>query len=343
MSRNKTILIFTLFLLVSTVVAMPRPVAAQDSKTIVITSAYGIGTKAVSNLTTWLEGLGHTVIDANGGINSSILAGADALIFGGPYGPIAGIDELNATNGAIVFAAIHSWWTSSGGKFLWVGSDGDYEGRNWIAFNSSKILEEAGSALRVEPADISETKTVWDDGIADYRVIVNVTAPNPVSQSLMAGVNASLFHGPTCLYGISGGSPVALETTNIPNVFPIGLTDPSALYEPDDPTVPGYAHTQGQAGPFVMIAGEMYLGPEDNSKVIASGSTPYGGYEPIWKDFYHGLTLTGSVLVKNAILWGLTVEAPIIGPDPILIMAIAGVVIVVIIIIVVIIFLRRRK
>jgi hypothetical protein len=322
---------------------MPRPVEAQDSKTIVLTSAYGIGTKAVAEMTTWLEGLGHTVIDANAGINSSILAGADALLFGGPYGPIAGIDELNATNGPILFTAINNWWTSGGGKLLWVGSDGDYEGRNWIAFNSSKILEDAGSAIRVEPADISETKTVWDDGVKDYRVVVNVTADNPVSERIMAGVNASLFHGPTCLYGISGGSPVPLETTSIPNVFSIGLTDPSALYEPDDPTVPGYAHTQGQDGPFVMMAGEMYLGPEANSKVIATGSTPYGGYEPIWKDSYHSLTLNGSGLVKNALLWGLEVEAMPIGFDPMLLLAIAGIVIVVIIIIVVIIFLRRRK
>ena len=78
LSKKKVILIFTLFLLVTTVVALPRPVAAQDSKTIVITSAYGIGTKAVSNLTTWLVGLGHTVINAAGGINSSILVGASS-------------------------------------------------------------------------------------------------------------------------------------------------------------------------------------------------------------------------------------------------------------------------
>jgi hypothetical protein len=327
----------------STVVALPRPVAAQDSKTIVITSAYGIGTKAISNLTTWLEGLGHTVIDANAGLNSSILAGADALIFGSPYGPVTGIDALNATNGPLVFTAIKNWWESAGGKFLWVASDSDYGGRNWIAFNGSKVLEDAGSAMRFEPSDITETRCVWDDGVAHYRVNVNTTAANPVSQTLMAGVNSSLFHGPTCLYGMSGGSPVNLHTTPIPNVFPIGLSDPTSIYEPDDPTVPGYAHTQGEIGPFVMIAGEMYLGPEANSIVVASGSTPYGGYEPIWKLNYHALSLKGDVLVKNTILWGLGLLPISFGLDPMLIIAIAAVVIIVIVVVVVIIFLRRRK
>lgn len=341
MSGKKIFLIFALFLLASTAVALPTPTAAQDSKTIVLTSAYGIGTKAIANLTTWLEGLGHTVIDANAGINSSILAGADVLLFGGPYGPATGIDELNATNGPILYTAIQNWWNSGGGKFLWVGSDGDYGGRNWIPHNSSKILEVVGSALRAEPGDISETRCVWDDGIADYRVNVNTTAANPLSQSLMAGVNASLFHGPTCLYGVLGGNPVNLHTTSIPNVFPIGLSDPTSLYEPDDPTDPGFAHSIGEGGPFVMMAGQMYLGPFSNSKVVATGSTPYGGYEPIWKDYYHGLTLNGSGLVKNTLLWGLTVEAP--GIDPILILAIVGVVIIIVVIILLVVCLRRRK
>jgi hypothetical protein len=341
LSRKRLFLVFTLFLLVSTLAAMPKPTAAQDSKTIVITTAYGIGTKSVSNLTDWLEGLGHTVINANTGLNSSVLAGADALIFGSPYGPIPGIEELNATNGPALFTAINNWWMSGGGKFLWICGDSDYGGRNWIADNASALLEDAGSAMRMEPSDITNTRTVWDDGIAHYRPSINMSAANPVSQRIMAGVNGSLFHGPTCLYGISAGAPVNLLDVVIPNVYPIGLADPTCIYEPDDPTVPGYAHTIGETGPFAMIAGEMYLGPQANSKVVASGSTPYGGYEPIWKDDYHGLHLNGSGLVMNTILWGLEVEAPGFFLDPILILAIVGVVIIVIIIVVLL--LRRRK
>ncbi len=321
-----------------------RPVAAAGPYTIALSTAYGCGTKAVADIGTWVASLGWTLKVTSGPINATFLSDVDALLLGSPYGPVSGLEEFNSTNWPAYYTPIVDWFATGGGKFLWVGSDGDYQGRNWIAENGSAILAGVGSAIRIEPADISELALLgWDDGYADYRLIVNVTASNAVSQFCFDGVNATLFHGPTCLYGISGGAAVSLEDVAIPNVYPIGLEHAQSKYEPDDPTVPGYAHTIGEAGPFVMIAGQVGLGPAYDNKVMACGASMYGDYEPIWKDSYHGLAMNGSGFVKNCILWGLTYEAFPPGLDPLLIIAVVAIVIVIVVIVIIVLLLRRRK
>jgi hypothetical protein len=339
-------LALTFFLLASTLMALTnqRPVIAQDTKTIVYTTAYGMGDKGAAEMVTWLEAQGHTVIHANTGINDTILTGADALLLGPFYGPQGGIDELNSTNAPAFFNPIKTWWESGGGKLIWVSGDNDYVA-DWVPFNCSKILEEIGSVLRFEPAEAQERPTGfagWDDGNKYYRCVPNTTADNAISQRFMEGVNLTLFHGPTVVYGLDGTTPVQLQTTTLPNVYPVLIKDDQGIIGEVDPTTGPIAHTLDQVGPLVMTAVEMFAGPESNSKIIASGSGLFGGYEPIWKGEYHTVTLGGPKFCQNALTWGLEVEAPVVGLDPLLIGGIAAAAIIIVVIIVVVVWIRRR-
>ncbi|MFX1577990.1 MAG: hypothetical protein ACFFCF_12595 [Promethearchaeota archaeon] len=259
----------------------------------------------------WLEGLGHTVRVAETGIDAAVLEGADALILSSPFGPPEGIDELSATNAQSLFATIKAWF-DQGNKFLWVSGDSDFDGTDWISLNASQLLGELDSVLRFEPAAIEDAVSNAPPGSPfPYRVVANI--PELVDEDgawISAGVEAVLFHGPTCLYAMQDGTPVALEETTVPNVFNIySSSDNSYILEHDFDHSP-VAHNiadppWAQQTRYVMMAGERNAGPEGNNKVIASGAAPYGNFRPLWMPAYFGVPLDGRILVKQAILWGL--------------------------------------
>jgi len=144
-----------------------------------------------------------------------------------------------------------------------------------------------------------------------YRVAANITETAGDAALITAGVaKPVLFHGPTCLYGVdpATGAPVALETAVIPNVFNIMRCGGSGQYYEQDTHYTGVVHHDGDYGKWVMMAGQKYAGPLANNKVIASGGSPYGDYQPLWVSVYYAKQLDGQTLVKNAILWGLNVE-----------------------------------
>ena len=287
----------------------PAATAQPSGKTVVFVTGYGIGTNSLTEIETWLTGLGATVRIVTV-VNDSALAGADALIFAGPYGP-EGEEGLNATNAPGVFSAIWNWWNSTaggqgGGKFLWVGSDSDYGGGDWIAGNTSYILETVGSALRHEPTSVEDP--VSNCGGGAYRVVANVTeSVDPDGAQITNTItHGALFHGPTLCYGINGtGHAVALHNNSIPGVFNIMYTTPNGVIVDGNPLIPPITVSDSQTGSFVMMAGEKDIGYFGNNRVIASGASPYGDYEPMWSDSYYGVGMNGSVLVKQAILWGL--------------------------------------
>jgi hypothetical protein len=308
------------------VYAPQAPVAeAQASgKIVVFVTGYGAGTLLLSNITTWLEGLGATVRIATT-LNDTILAGADALIFGSPYGPVSGISELSPANSPALLQTIWDWWNGTtnykgGGKFLWMGSDSDYQGRDWISMNSSKILETVGSHIRYEPCEITDPFTNCG---ASYRPVANVTeSVDPDGAWITTGVtHGALIHGPTLLYGVNGtGHDVGLHNNTIPGVFNILYTNYTAEINESNPTIPAHTVVQGQTalqyGNFVAMAGEKDIGYWGNSRIIATGASPYGDYQPMYTDEYYGVTLDGPTVVKRAILWGLNTTAVTVPGPP---------------------------
>ncbi len=176
-------------------------------------------------------------------------------------------------------------------------------------------METVGSALRFEPTSVEDPVS---NAAASYRVVANVTETvDPDGAQITSGItHGALFHGPTLMYGINGtGHAVALHNNSIPGVFNIMYTNSTGVIVDNNPLVPPLTVSDSQTGNFVMMAGEKDIGYFNNSRVIGSGASPYGDYEPMWQTLYYGTNMNGSTLVKQAILWGLE-ATPVVVPGP---------------------------
>jgi len=151
--KNRVILLVLSVLLFSGVLVFTVPATsaapAQGGKTIVFLRGPACeysGDRQLVNVTKWLTGLGYTCRNATA-INSSILAGADALIMAPPM-YAAGRAMYNQTNAPAMLAAIRDWY-NLGGKFLWVGGDSDYYQANgnsgdWIIEDVDMVMAAVG-------------------------------------------------------------------------------------------------------------------------------------------------------------------------------------------------------
>ena len=250
-------------------------------------------------------------------LTADTLANTHALILNCPD---ADQDEAHAiTNFTMAQAqAVRTWFldTSIGHKFLWSSSDSSYTYAGYAdayrSNNASMILEELDSVLRYEPSSVEDPD--YNTGGGAYRPILNTTGTDPEIAPCVENVTAVLAHSPTLLYGLDGTTPVALETTTLPNVYPILMTGAAGII--NDPTLldPMQAHTNGQEGHFVMVAGELGIGGTGH-KLVASGCAPIGGYNPMWFDEHRGSILNGSLFIKQTVTWGMT--PPLIVPPPI--------------------------
>ncbi len=283
---------------------LPECVIAPDieQKTIVFDYSHGQYSSYVANLDAQLAdqltSLGHTVIFAKGGLNTSILSVADGLIIGSIYGIENGftLDEI---------AAISVWY-NFGGKFMWIGYDSDYGGYTYINDNMTTILETIGSHVYGEPTSVYDPIS---NCVASYRVVATGTSSNPVVVQIGEGVNKILLHGPTLLYGSNSASPgenanaVPLETTTISNVYPILYYNQSAAILDSD-FLPPFAHDDGDEGAFVGCTIEFGMGLDGDSVLVVSGASPYADYMPMCTEEYYDVTLDGMNYVANVIEFG---------------------------------------
>ena len=292
---------------------------------------------------TWLANnltdMGFDVIFAWGGLNDTILEDATGLLVGAIYGVTNGFTAAEIT-------AVGDWF-NAGDKFLWVGSDSDYSGYAYINNNASLILEEVGSHVYPEALSISDA---FSNCNASYRVVANVTSDDAYVADLVEGVDQVLMHGPTSLYGSTtatfGADAVALENTTIEDVYPVLYYGGSATIGDSD-LIPPLANADGASGEFVAMTVEINAGADGTGVIVVSGASPYGDYQPMFTEEYYDVPLQGDLLVKQTIDWGMDYAMnpypPTTTPtpftiDPLILMAIAGVVVVVILIVVV----RRR-
>ncbi|MGY5876420.1 MAG: hypothetical protein RTU30_11800 [Candidatus Thorarchaeota archaeon] len=278
------------------------PVEGQRSGLIVFDYSHGQYSSYVEhidqNLAANLTGMGYTVLFARGGLNSSVLTGAVGLIIGAIYGELDDF-SMNEVN------AISSWF-NSGQKFMWVGYDSDYGG-TYINDNMDLILNAVDSHVYGEPTELEDATSNCG---APYRPVATGTSVNSVVQDVVAGVDAVLMHGPTCLYGSAsispgpGVSPIELETGSITNVYPILYYSSSAQILDHDLVLP-YAHSDTQIGAFVAATMEFDAGNDDSGVLVVSGASPYADYAPMYTDYYYDVPLTGHLFVKQAIDFGI--------------------------------------
>jgi hypothetical protein len=282
-------------------VALLPAASAQASKKIVIdvshgqvgrTRRTGVFANVQGNLTSW----GYEFVEAKGGINSTVLTGAGMLLLGSVF-------QKNFTESEV--QAIVEWF-NQGEKAIWVGSDSDFGNGTYIIDNANRVLEALGSKIRAEPTQVLDPVS---NAAADYRVVANVVNQDPDVADITAGVSKILFHGPTILAGVQGNAWVALETTELENVYWVLKTSPDSIIVDTD-LVPPKAHTNGAKGSFVVMAVEKFAGARSSSKIIVSGSDAYGDYEPVFQWAYYGVALDGPALVRNSVGWALKAESP---------------------------------
>jgi hypothetical protein len=210
--------------------------------------------------------------------------------------PDADQDESHAiTNFTMAQAqAVRDWFlnTSIGHKFLWSSADSAFTiaglEESYRPNNASMILEVLGSVLRYEPTSVEDPD--YNTGGGPYRPILNTTGTDPEIASCVENVTAVLAHSPTLLYGLDGTTPVALEDTTLPNVYPIMMTGAAGIINDPTPLDPMFAHTNGEEGHFVIVAAELGIGGTTH-KMVASGCAPIGGYNPMWFDEHRGSIL----------------------------------------------------
>lgn len=306
-----------------------RDVSAQDDPVVVLDMSHGQYKSSIwETEDAWLEAnlteMGYDVVWAMGGLNSTVLADADAVIIGSPYGDPFTTSEVNA---------VADWYGT--GKFLWVATDSDYDGTA-INHNVTLILEAVNSHVYGEEGDIKDLES---NAGGDYRPVANVTTTEAHLADIVDGVTKVLCHGPTCLVGSTSGTfdsgIVALETETVPNVWPVLWYSPAASIADNDDVEP-LVHTVGDEGSWVAMTVEYNAG----GIIAVSGASPYGDYQPMYTAQYYGFDLDGYNLVLNTIEWGLSPDPQPAALDPMLLIAIGGGAVVVIIIIVI---LMKRK
>jgi len=310
-NRRKAATLFVVAALFASVLSIPTiqaydatPASVSAGK-IVFDYSHGQepGFSGVQDLDASLDGnltlMGYDVVWARGGINATVLSGAVAFIAGAIYG--AGNGYLAAEVTAI------SEWFNSGDKFMWIGYDSDYtsapDAGQWNNDNMTMILEAVGSHIYGEPSAIEDPVS---NCASAYRAVANTTLDNPDLIVFADGVSNVLMHGPTLLYGADGDSttnPVALETTDVDDVYPILMYGANATIVESDLTDP-LAHSIGDEGNFVAVALENNAGADESGILVVSGASPYGGYQPMYSSEYKNVTLDGYNLVLNAIEFG---------------------------------------
>ncbi len=293
------ILLFGLFLSTSVGLALADE---PESNIIVFDYSHGQKNDLVSDidlaLETTLINLGYQVVWARGGLNSSILSDAKALIVSSVYPATNAFDQSEID-------AITEWF-NNGSKFMWIGCDNDYDGP-FINGNMSRILEGVGSHVYPESASILDP--ISNAGAA-YRTIATGTSSNPLVSGTGMNVEAILMHAGTLLYGSSSNSPgegvnpIAMEDTTLENVYPILYYNESAVITDNEPDPP-IAHDIDDTGAFVAATIEFGLCDDNSSVLVVSGASPYGDYRPMCDDLYYDKVLQGNTFVSQTIDLGI--------------------------------------
>ena len=227
MKFQRNILVFFAAIALLSLFFVP-PVSPQAKK-IVIDNKIGrpywqssdpvTGGAPLRNIVGNLTALGYDVVVARGGINSSVLADASALI----------LNKIKTQAGNYTQTEIDAIvsWMKTGNKFLWVAMDSDYldayltdTGSDFRIDQGNKILAAIGSHMRAELASV-ESPT-WNIGAAAYRVLSNVTnSADPDVAKITAGITKPIyFPGPTVIIFVNDqGTYVSYDQLPKPGLF----------------------------------------------------------------------------------------------------------------------------
>lgn len=235
-----------------------------------------------------------------GGFTADNLNGVDVVIIGQPTQPLAP-EEIQA---------IVDWFNAEGApRLIWVAGDSDYpaQGSETAQQAMNMVLEALGSKIRADYVSVEDEQSYAGK---TYRV-VGLVQPDPEVAVLGCGAEKMLFHGPGPLYALDeNGNPVNPVETKVPGVYVVvTTTDKGKIVQHQSAESggldPEFYTNIGSYGKFPLLLVEDKTGSDGVPKrIIASGETPYGGYQAgvTWE--YKGIPMQGPILFRNLIYWG---------------------------------------
>lgn len=327
--RRVLIAIFLSIIVVMTQVVVVSP-QSDDTDSIKIVFDYSHGqperdraqhVDSDNNLAGNLTELGYDVVFATGGLNSNILEDATGLVIAYIWGGDASGYLENEIQ------AISDWY-NGGHRFVWVGSNGDYDDgflRIWA--NTTWILETIGSHLYVEHTECDDE--VMNCG-ASYRIIANVMSENAFVQDCLRNVTTVYFHGPTIVYASNSSNPshntdaIALEEDTIPGVYPLVYYSPTAEINDRENGILPIVHENGEQGSFVGAAMEIAAGVSETNVLVVSGASPYAD-RSMAREEYYDVSLDGYLFVRQTIDFG--IQLVLQDEQPVMVYIVAGIII----------------
>lgn len=253
----------------------------------------------IASLPTWVQNNAYEI--RVGGITTDNLNYVDMLIIGQPT-ELLTPEEVNA---------ITSWFNEYG-LAIWVAADSDYpaQGSEIAQQAANQVLEALGASIRVDYVSVEDSQSYAGK---TYRVVGIIDPPAELS-FLKWGARKMLFHGPGVIYAIDeNGNPVNPITNPVPNVYVLVRTsEGSEIVEhqpkaPGEPGNVGVFYQVGQTGMFPLLVAENLSG----KIVIASGETPYSGYQAGITWIYYGVVMHGPQFFKNLVYWATGYMGPL--------------------------------
>ncbi len=253
----------------------------------------------IANLPTWVQNNAYEI--RAGGITTDNLNYVDMLIIGQPT-ELLTPDEVNA---------ITSWFNEYG-LAIWVAADSDYpaQGSEIAQQAANQVLEAIGAHIRVDYVSVEDSQSYAGK---TYRVVGIIDPPAELS-FLKWGARKMLFHGPGVVYAIDeNGNPVNPITNPVPNVYVLVRTSEGGEiveHQPKAPGEPGNVgvfYQVGQTGEFPLLVAENLSG----KIVIASGESPYSGYQAGITWIYYGVVMQGPQFFKNLVYWATGYMGPL--------------------------------
>ncbi|MEB3787983.1 MAG: hypothetical protein GSR78_04415 [Desulfurococcales archaeon] len=234
-----------------------------------------------------------------GGFTPDNIADVDVILFGQPTLPLQP-EEIQA---------IVEWFNAEGKpRLIWVAGDSDYpaQGSEVAQQAMNQILEALGSKLRADYVSVEDEKSFAGK---TYRV-VGLVQPDPEVAVLACGAEKTLFHGPGPLYALDDyGNPVNPVETKVPGVYVVVTTTEKGKLVQHQSAAKGGLDPEfytniGDYGVFPLLLVEVKDVNSVPKRIIASGETPYGGYQAgvTWE--YKGIPMQGPNLFRNLVYWG---------------------------------------
>ena len=203
-------------------------------------------------------------------------------------------------------SAIVAWFTKYPGRAIWLAADSDYpaQGSETAQQAVNMVLEALGAKIRMDYVSIEDEESC---AIRTYRVL-GIVNPDPEVAVLGYACDKVLFHGPGGIAWVdeAGKWHILTKEDKPENVYIVVTTTSKgkvAEHQAEPTGISGKAYVPGEYGVYTLMAVELIKVGKGYGRIVLSGESPYGGYQPLTTWMYYGYVISGPQFVRNVILW----------------------------------------